>query len=198
MSTQPMSRRRFGVLATAMASSLGTARLALGRGGAPAGAAPPPGTPATPPENGLSHNSEAILQKVAFHAPRAKVYAILTDGRQFDEVARRSDAMRSAKAPAGESTISREVGGAFRLFGGFVTGLQVELVPDQRIVQVWRSGSWGPGEYSLVTFMLGDQDGGGTQLVLSHRGFPPGTGTHLAAGWHLNYWQPLTEYLAAK
>jgi len=37
-----------------------------------------------------------------------------------------------------------------------------------------------------------------TKVVLEHRGFPQGTGAHLAEGWHLNYWQPLEKYLAQK
>jgi Activator of Hsp90 ATPase homolog 1-like protein len=52
-----------------------------------------------------------------------------------------------------------------------------------------------PGEHSIVRFELIDQ-GAATRVVLDHRGFPPGTGAHLAEGWHLNYWQPLEKVLA--
>jgi activator of HSP90 ATPase len=38
------------------------------------------------------------------------------------------------KAP---TQISREVGGAFSLFGGIIVGRHIELVPNERIVQAW-------------------------------------------------------------
>jgi activator of HSP90 ATPase len=61
--------------------------------------------------------------------------------------------------PGGKPTeISREAGGTFALFGGYITGRHVELVPNERIVQAWRAGGWDPGVYSIAKFELGDQD----------------------------------------
>jgi activator of HSP90 ATPase len=81
------------------------------------------------------------------------------------------------------------------LFGGYVTGLQVELLPDRRIVQVWRAGSWDAGEYSIASYVLRDE-GSGCRLVFDQRGFPAGEAQHLVEGWHGNYWQPLAKLLA--
>ena len=80
------------------------------------------------------------------------------------------------------------------MFGGYVTGRQVELVQDTRIVQVWRAGSWKPGEYSLVKFELTAQ-GANTKLTLDHTGFPKGEAQHLADGWKGNYFEPLAKLL---
>ena len=91
--------------------------------------------------------------------------------------------------------ISREAGGAFSLFGGYVTGRHIELVPNERIVQAWRAGSWDPGIYSIARFELVEQ-GSGTKIVFDHTGFPKGDGEHLAAGWKMNYWEPLEKLLA--
>jgi activator of HSP90 ATPase len=49
------------------------------------------------------------------------------------------------------------VGGAFTLFGGYITGRHVELVPNDRIVQAWRTGGWAPGVYSIAKFELVEQ-----------------------------------------
>lgn len=38
--------------------------------------------------------------------------------------------------------IQHEPGGAFTLFGGRVTGRQVELIANRRIVQAWRVEAW--------------------------------------------------------
>jgi activator of HSP90 ATPase len=87
------------------------------------------------------------------------------------------------------------VGGAFSLFGGYIKGRHIELVPAVRIVQGWRAGSWNPGVYSIAKFELVEQ-GSGTKIVFDHTGFPKGTAEGLASGWKANYWQPLEKFLA--
>ena len=147
-------------------------------------------------DNGLTHPAESIHDEVMFDASRSRVYAALTDAKQFDAVTRLSDAIKMVAAPnAAATAISTEVGGAFTLFGGYVTGLQIELVRDERLVQVWRAASWGPGEFSVVRFVLADA-GAGTQLTFDHCGFPPGRGAVLASGWFGHYWEPLKKFLA--
>jgi len=144
----------------------------------------------------ISHSGEAIHQEVVFKASRKRVYEALTDTKQFDKVVQLSAAMKSGMPPGATPTeISREVGGAFSLFGGYIVGRHVELVPNERIVQAWRVGSWNPGVYSIAKFEFTEQ-GSGTKLVFDHTGFPEGEGPHLAGGWKANYWEPLEKYLA--
>ena len=143
----------------------------------------------------ISHTAESIHQEPVFKASRKRVYEALTDAKQFDRVIQMSGAVKSgmAKAP-NPPEISREAGGAFSLFGGYVTGRHIELVTNERIVQAWRAGSWDPGIYSIARFELVEQ-GSGTKIVFDHTGFPKGDGEHLAAGWKMNYWEPLEKFL---
>jgi activator of HSP90 ATPase len=83
-------------------------------------------------------------------------------------------------------------GGTVSLFGGYITGRNVELIPNQRVVQSWRPKSWGPGIYSTVKFELMRSDEG-TTAVLDHTGFPEGNYDHLFQGWDTNYWTPLSR-----
>ena len=124
------------------------------------------------------------------------MYKALTDAKQFDRVVQLGAATKSGMVSAAKPTeISPEVGGAFSLFGGLIVGRQVELVPDERIVQAWRAaGDWKPGIYSIARFELVEQ-GAETKIVFDHRGFPDGDWEHLASGWKVNYWQPLAKYL---
>lgn len=145
-------------------------------------------------DSGISHTAEAIHLERIIQAPPARVYAALTDARRFDAVARLSDAMKSMKLKETPSVIGRAAGGAVALFGGYVTGWQVELVPDARIVQVWRSAGWKAGDYSLVKFTLVAQ-AAATRLVLDQTGFPDGDAEHLVEGWKGNYFAPLAKYL---
>ena len=89
-------------------------------------------------EEKISRTAESIHQETVFKANRKRVYEALTDAQQFNKVTQISAAMDSSisleKAP---TQISREVGGAFSLFGGIIVGRHIELVPNERIVQAW-------------------------------------------------------------
>jgi activator of HSP90 ATPase len=146
-------------------------------------------------EDGISHNCAAIHQEVVFKASPKRVYEALMDAKQFSKIVQMSAAAKSGSLGNTPAEIGREAGGAVTLFGGYVTGRQVEIVPNQRIVQAWRAASWDPGIYSIARFELSEQ-GAETKLVFDHTGFPVDQAQHLAIGWRINYWEPLAKYLA--
>ena len=175
--------------------------LAIGLAALPAGlaiagetVAPKAKTSAT--ADGLSYTAEAIRQEVTFDASPQRVYQALTSTQDFDRITRLSDGEALLNAAGAKPTaISTELGGPFVLFGGYITGRHLEMLPNERLVQAWRAGSWKPGGFSIVTFYLSAQ-GGKTQLSFEHRGFPNGNGVSLAHGWHAHYWEPLAKFLA--
>jgi activator of HSP90 ATPase len=128
--------------------------------------------------------ASAIQQEVVLRASTKRVYDSFLDAKQFSEW--------SGGAPA---EISRDPGGAFSCFGGMITGRNIELIPNQRIVQAWRAGNWPEGVYSIVQFELNAQ-GSESRLTLRQTGFPDGNKDHLETGWHKMYWEPLRKYLA--
>jgi len=129
-----------------------------------------------------SDKSTTIHQEIEFDASPQRLYEALLDSKQFTEFSGR---------PA---EISREVGGAFSLFKGHIVGRNLELVPNQRIVQAWRVVTWPEGAYSIARFELKPQ-ASGTRLVFDHIGFPEDLHDHLAEGWEENYWSLLKKYL---
>ena len=100
--------------------------------------------------------------------------------------------MSTGKKPV---EMSSETGGGFSAFGGYVTGRQIELLPGERIVQIWRAGGWPAGAYSIARFEF-SAEGSGTKIEFDHMGFPQGQAEHLLAGWKSNYWEPLAKFLA--
>jgi len=175
MDVNRSTRRDFSLRLAAMLPAVGLAESAFGMSAPQAD------------RNGISHTCESIHQEVVFKAARKRVYEALTDERQFKQV---SDfVMKDASAE-----ISREVGGAFSIFGGVIGGRHVELVPYERIVQAWREKDWPAGVYSIVRFQL-DEEGAETKLVFDHTGFPEGASASLAPGWWSHYWEPLQKYL---
>jgi activator of HSP90 ATPase len=146
--------------------------------------------------DGLSHSAASILQQVDFDATPPRVYEALTTAKQFEAITRLSDAATLLDAVNAKPTsISHETGGAFTLFGGYVVGRNLQMLPGQRLVQAWHAGSWNAWEFSIVDIGL-TQLAGKTRLILSHRGFPSDAGASLAKGWHTHYWAPLAKFLA--
>jgi len=115
-------------------------------------------------------------------ASPAEVYDALTKAKTFCAF--------TGGAPA---EIDARAGGAISLFGGRVTGLNVELEPNVRVVQAWRAGNWGPGEHSLVRFEL-KPEGAGTLIMFDQSGHPPSAADHLASGWEQMYWAPMRAH----
>jgi len=187
-----------GAERTTQAKNLATRRQWLATSALAAGSVAlwPAQTLAGAPEE-ISHSAEAIHQQPTFTASPARVFKALMDSQQFDKVIQisgvmQSDVMAKMKKP---TEISRDVGGAFALFGGYIVGRHLELVPNELIVQAWRVGSWDRGLYSIVKFEL-TQLGAGTKIVFDHTGFPKGDAEHLAEGWHAHYWDPLKKLLS--
>jgi activator of HSP90 ATPase len=128
-----------------------------------------------------NEKSIVIHQEIDLNASPQKIYDALLDSKQFADFSGRG------------AEISREVGGAFSLFKGHIIGRNLELVPNQRIVQGWRVVTWPEGAYSIARFDLKPQ-GSGTHVILDHIGFPEGLHDHLAQGWEENYWALLKKY----
>jgi activator of HSP90 ATPase len=124
-----------------------------------------------------------LHQEVDIKASRQRIYDALLDSKQF------------AAFTGFPAEINREPGGAFSVFGGLIVGRNIELVPRERIVQVWRPANWETGVYSLVKFELKEW-ASQTKLILDHTGFPEGSFRHLDSGWYLRYWEPLRKFLA--
>jgi activator of HSP90 ATPase len=126
--------------------------------------------------------STAIHQEIEFKAAPARIYEVLLDAKQFSALTK--DA----------AEIQPQAGATFKLFGGRIEGRNVELAPNQRIVQAWRPSAWPPGVYSIVKFELVAR-GSETTLILDHAGFTADNWESLYEGWQSHYWGPLRKYL---
>jgi activator of HSP90 ATPase len=144
--------------------------------------------------SGISRSASAIHQEPEFAASAARVYSALLDPRQFDRIVELSGVMQAMHLPSASSRINPRLGGAFALFGGYITGRQLELVRNQRIVQAWRAASWPAGIYSVARFELQAHEAG-CRLVFDHTGIPSDDAKSLAEGWQSHYWEPLRKLL---
>lgn len=136
-----------------------------------------------PQSKGVEGLLTYLHQEIDIKVSRKRIYEALLDSKQF------------AAFTGMPAEIDRAAGGGFSIFGGLITGRNVELVANERIVQAWRPADWDAGVFTLVKFELKDW-ASQTQLILDHTGFPEGNFRHLDSGWYLRYWEPLRKYLA--
>ncbi len=122
---------------------------------------------------------KTIKQRVKFQASPDWVYEMLADSKRHTELT------------GHKAEISRKVGGPFSVRGGQVTGINVDLVPGERLVQAWRSKEFPEGIFSMATFQLTPTKAGGTELVLTHRGVPKHLIPKVEKEWKKSYWEKL-------
>jgi activator of HSP90 ATPase len=133
------------------------------------------------PANPANRMRTSLHDEVELKTDPQHIYEVLLDAKRFKAF---------TGAPA---EIDPKPGGAFSMFGGQIVGRNVELVPNQRIVQAWRPSHWDAGVFSIVEFELKPK-GSGTLVILDHKGFPEGDFDHLEWGWATHYWEPLKKY----
>ncbi|MFC2019030.1 SRPBCC domain-containing protein [Chloroflexota bacterium] len=84
--------------------------------------------------------------------------------------------------------------GKFSAYDGYNEGINLELVPDRKIVQSWRGSDWPEGHYSRTTFSL-DEAGGVTHLTFIQTDVPEEFYHDIYQGWHDYYWKPMKDML---
>lgn len=100
----------------------------------------------------------------------------------------------------GPVVISNIVGGTFQVGDGddprVHTGVIVELVPNRRIVEVWRHREFAQGEYTILTLSF-EARGENTKIILDQKGIPHEFGgMRLERGWTQVYLTSVAKYFA--
>ena len=100
-------------------------------------------------------------------------------------------AMTGAKAKA-----SKTVGAPYSAWDGYIVGRNLELDPNRRIVQSWRTSEFAADDPdSTVTIMLTPLVAA-TRLELRHAGVPDGQTAYENEGWRNFYFEPMQAYFA--
>lgn len=94
------------------------------------------------------------------------------------------------------ATVDGNVGGEFSAWDGYIFGSTLDLVPNQKIVQAWRTSEF-PDEApdSHVEIVLEEVDGG-TKVTLTHSDMPADQVDSYRHGWEDFYFRPMRAYFA--
>jgi activator of HSP90 ATPase len=123
--------------------------------------------------------TETIRQSATFPTTPHDVYEALMDSKKH------------SKFTGCVAKISRRVGGSFMAMES-LRGSNVELVPDQKIVQTWQCDieGWPKSHFSTLTIRLKPTKAG-ARLDFEQADVPAACAKKIAAAWTKNYWQPL-------
>ena len=93
------------------------------------------------------------------------------------------------------AAIQPEANTEFTLWDGDISGMNLEIVKDQKIVQEWYFAD--NPEQSVVTIELTIQDEK-TQVELKHTNIPDEAFENIEEGWNKYYFGTLKKYLEGK
>jgi activator of HSP90 ATPase len=126
--------------------------------------------------------TRTIRQQVTFKAAPHEVYELLMDEKKHGQFTQ------------SKTIINRKVGGRISSSDGYIDGVNLELVPDKKIVQSWRGSDWPDGHYSKATWEFTPITGG-TRMIFAQSGVPEDQYESIAQGWRDYYWKPMKEML---
>lgn len=90
--------------------------------------------------------------------------------------------------------VSGKLGGRFTAWDGYIFGQTLEVEPDRRIVQAWRTSEF-PGDApdSRLEVLL-EKVKNVTRVTLTHTGLPPDSAHSYKQGWKDFYFTPMKAY----
>ena len=124
---------------------------------------------------------EAIELKATFHVKPSVIYQAWLNGEEH------------AKMTGGTAQCTDKVGDPFFAWDGYISGVNLMLIPNIKIVQSWRTSQFAEeDEDSRLVIQLAETDQG-TDLTLIHTNIPEGQ-TQYKQGWIDHYFVPMKAY----
>ncbi|KAI5961926.1 AHA1 [Candida theae] len=110
------------------------------------------------------YNTTTLHLEPTFNTSAEQIYITLLDASRI--------AAWTRSPPEIESFPPKQ-GSLYRFFGGAVSGKILKLVPNERIVELWRLQDWKEGHYAELDMQL-IQSSGETKVVVKFSGIPIG------------------------
>lgn len=122
--------------------------------------------------------TKSIRQTVTFSVKPEVVYKALMNSKIH------------SKFSGDSARISTKIGGKFTAYGSYISGTNLLLKENRKIVQSWRASDWPIGHYSKATFSL-MKTKTGARLTFTQTGVPADFYESIKEGWIEFYWDPM-------
>ncbi|MEO8357533.1 MAG: SRPBCC domain-containing protein [Chloroflexota bacterium] len=90
--------------------------------------------------------------------------------------------------------VDGNVGGKFSAWDGYICGSTLELTPNERIVQAWRTSEFPADAPDSRLDVYLEEVEGGTQITLTHSDLPDGQVDSYRQGWEDFYFKTMKKY----
>lgn len=130
--------------------------------------------------------SEQIKISAKFVVPAKVVYNAWLNSKQHTEMT------------GGEAIASSKVGGKFKAWDGYISGKNLELVKNKRIIQSWRSSEFADSDLDSLLVVNFEDTSGGCKVTIVHSHIPKGHGANYKQGWIDFYLLPMKKYFVNK
>ncbi len=90
--------------------------------------------------------------------------------------------------------VSGKVGGKFTAWDGYIFGRTLEMEPERRIVQAWRTAEFPAESPDSRLEVLLEKVKSGTRVTFIHTKLPPGQAASYKQGWKDFYFKPMQQY----
>ena len=95
----------------------------------------------------------------------------------------------------GAAQCSITVGDTFSAWDGYITGKNLELVENKKIVQTWRTTEFDETDEDSILSIEFITIQNGTEFILTHTNIPQGQ-TQYKQGWIDHYFSPMKEFIS--
>ncbi len=125
--------------------------------------------------------TQSITVSATIPAPPKRVYEAWMSGKEHGAMT------------GGQAKVTARVGGKFSAWDGYIEGKTLELEPNKKIVQAWRTSEFpqdAPDSRLEITLK---REKSGTRITLRHTEIPSGQAAGYKKGWIDFYFKPMKD-----
>ena len=99
-----------------------------------------------------------------------------------------------SKMTGSKATTSIKVGRKFTAWDNYISGKNLELIPDKRILQAWRTTEFSKDDLDSHLLIKFEEVKVGSKVTLVHSEIPQGQSASYKKGWSDFYLKPMKTY----
>ncbi|MBE0526389.1 MAG: SRPBCC domain-containing protein [Candidatus Thorarchaeota archaeon] len=108
------------------------------------------------------------------------------------------DSKKHSDMTGSEAIVDPKINGGFTAWDGYIEGITIEMEPNNRIVQKWRTTGFPSDSPDSIVEILFEGSKNGTKMILIHTEIPEGQSEEYKKGWKDFYFDPMKAYFKSE